>query len=135
MNADTPGAGIMGIVVTHGRLAEELVRTTELVVGPQVDLHAISGSELCDDDVIGGIRSLVGGRGERPAIVFVDYFGGSCCINSVRAVSGERGIKVISGVNLPILLSFATKRGALPYEELVDHLVRRGRESVRVIDL
>jgi mannose PTS system EIIA component len=124
-----------GIVVTHGKLSEELVRTAELIVGKQEELYAISGSDLCDDEVMGRIREIVARRAGAPIVVFVDYFGGSCCINCVRAVEGRPGIKVVSGVNLPILLAFATKRGTLPFEEMVDHLIRRGRESVKVIDL
>jgi mannose/fructose-specific phosphotransferase system component IIA len=135
MNDEQQSAEIAGIIVTHGKLADELVRTVELIIGPQGDLHAISGSDLCDENVIGRIREIIGRRGDKRVLVFVDYFGGSCCINSVRAVEGEAGVKVMSGVNLPVLLAFATKRGALPFEELVDHIVRRGRESVKVIDL
>ena len=128
-------AKITGIVVTHGKLAEELVRTAELIVGAQEDLFSISGSDLCDEHVVDRIRSIVGGH-ERPEIlVFVDFFGGSCCINSVRAVEGVPGAKVISGVNLPILLDFATKRETMGFDEMVDHLIRRGRESVKLIDL
>jgi mannose PTS system EIIA component len=126
---------IAGIVVTHGKLAEELVRTAELIVGHIDDLHAVSGSDLCDESVIGTIRGILARREDARVVVFVDYFGGSCCINSVRAVEGETGIKVVSGVNLPVLLAFATKRGTLPFDEMVDHLIRRGRESLKVIDL
>ena len=124
-----------GIVVTHGRLAEELVRTAELIVGAQEELYAVSGSDLCDESVIGTIREILARREGAHVIVFVDYFGGSCCINSVRAVEGEAGIKVVSGVNLPVLLAFATKRGTMPFDEMIDHLIRRGRESLKVIDL
>ena len=124
-----------GIVVTHGKLADELVRTAELIVGKQEELYAISGSDLCDENVIDRIRGIIARRGDMHAIVFVDYFGGSCCINSVRAVEHEEGIKIISGVNLPVLLAFATKRGTMPFEEMVDHIIRRGRESVKMIDL
>ena len=124
-----------GIVVTHGRLADELVRTVELIVGAQEDLFAVSGSDLCDESVIGKIREILARREDARVIVFVDYFGGSCCINSVRAVEGETGIKVVSGVNLPVLLAFATKRGTMPFDEMIDHLIRRGRESLKVIDL
>ena len=126
---------ITGIVVTHGKLAEELVRTAELIVGAQEDLYAVSGSDLCDESVIGTIREILAAREDARVIVFVDYFGGSCCINSVRAVEGETGIKVMSGVNLPVLLAFATKRGTMPFDEMIDHLIRRGRESLKVIDL
>jgi mannose/fructose-specific phosphotransferase system component IIA len=124
-----------GIVVTHGKLAEELVRTAELIIGPQEDLHAVAASDLCDEDIIGRVREIVRGRADKNAVVFVDYFGGSCCINSVRAVGHEERIKIISGVNLPLLLAFATKRDTMPFEEMIDHIVRRARESVKVIDL
>lgn len=134
MNEGTPAPVITGIVVTHGRLAEELVRTAELIVGPASELYAISGSDLCDEEVVRGIRGVIERRGGARVLVFVDYFGGSCCINSVRAIEGEEGVKVLSGVNLPVLLSFVTKRGTMTFEELVGHLVRRGRESVKVID-
>jgi PTS system mannose-specific IIA component len=135
MSDEKQSAGIAGIVVTHGKLADELIRTVELIVGPQRDLHAVSASGLCDENIIDKIREVVGHRDRKDVLVFVDYFGGSCCTNAVRAVEGENGIKVMSGVNLPLLLAFATKRDALPFEKLVDHLVRRGRESVKVIDL
>jgi mannose PTS system EIIA component len=135
MSDEKHSGRIAGIVVTHGKLAEELVRTAELIVGKQEDLHAVSGSDLCDESVIETIRGIISKRDDARVVVFVDYFGGSCCINSVRAVEGESGIKVVSGVNLPVLLAFATKRGTMPFEEMVDHLVRRGRESLKVIDL
>jgi mannose/fructose-specific phosphotransferase system component IIA len=135
MNDEEYSDRTAGIVVTHGKLAEELVRTAELIVGAQDDLYAVSGSDLCDESVIGRIREILARREDAHVIVFVDYFGGSCCINSVRAVEGEKGIKVVSGVNLPVLLAFATKRGTMPFDEMIDHLIRRGRESLKVIDL
>jgi PTS system mannose-specific IIA component len=100
----------IGIVVTHGNLAEELCHTTELIVGKLTGCYAISGSELCDEELITRIREIIDREKSENAIVFVDYFGGSCCINSVRAVRGLKGVRVISGVNLPVLLDFVTKR-------------------------
>ncbi len=135
MSDEKHSGRITGIVVTHGKLAEELVRTAELIVGAQEDLYAVSGSDMCDESVIGKIREILASREDARVIVFVDYFGGSCCINSVRAVGGETGIKVMSGVNLPVLLAFATKRGTMPFDEMIDHIIRRGRESMKVIDL
>jgi mannose/fructose-specific phosphotransferase system component IIA len=135
MSDERHTGSITGIVVTHGKLAEELVRTAALIVGEIDDLYAVSGSDLCDESVIGQIRDILARRDGARAVVFVDYFGGSCCINSVRAVEGESGIKVVSGVNLPVLLAFATKRGAMPFDEMIEHLIRRGRESLKVIDL
>lgn len=125
----------IGIIVTHGTLASELHHTTELIVGKLEDCYAISGSDFCDEEVINRIREIIDNTKSENTVVFVDYFGGSCCINSVRAVQGLKGAKVISGVNLPMLLDFATKRDSMEFQDMVDHLLRRGRESVKLVDI
>ncbi|UCF04793.1 MAG: hypothetical protein JSV33_12845 [bacterium] len=134
MSGEVVKTETIGIIITHGDLAEVLKRTVELIVGTVEGVYPLSGSDLCNEDIIGEIRKLITDDGKRRAILFVDYFGGSCCINSVRAVEGVPGVKVISGVNLPVLLDFVTKRGTMDFDTMVDHLIRRGRESVRVID-
>jgi PTS system mannose-specific IIA component len=134
MIKERPAKSTIGIIVTHGTLAGELYHTTELIVGKLKDCYAISGSNFCDEEVITRIKDIIEATRGQNAVVFVDYFGGSCCTNSVRAVQGLKGVKVISGVNLPMLLDFATKRDALEFREMVDHLLRRGRESVKLVD-
>lgn len=129
-----PATTTIGIIVTHGELAEELLHTTELIIGKIAGCYALSGSDFCDEEVIDRIRKIIEQERGSRAIVFVDYFGGSCCINTVRAVRGLKGVKVISGVNLPILLDFLTKRDSLEFHEMIDHLIERGRESVRLIE-
>ena len=135
MIKEQPPKPTIGIIVTHGTLAGELYHTTEMIVGKLEDCYPISGSDFCDEEVIAQIREILEKTDAEQAVVFVDYFGGSCCINSVRAVQGLKGVKVISGVNLPMLLDFATKRDSLEFREMVDHLLRRGRESVKLVDL
>ncbi len=134
MIEEKPTEQTIGIIVTHGDLAEELCHTTELIVGKLTGCYAISGSDFCDEEVIGRIKKILDTERSKKAIVFVDYFGGSCGINTVRAVRGLKGVKVISGVNLPILLDFITKRESFEFHEMVDHLINRGKESVRLIE-
>lgn len=129
-----PAIHTIGIIVTHGDLAEELRHTTELIVGKLSGCYAISGSDFCDEEVIARIKEIIDNEPKCNAIVFVDYFGGSCCINTVRAVKGLKNVSVISGVNLPILLDFMTKRDSIGFQEMVDHLINRGKESVRLIE-
>ena len=123
------------IVVTHGQLGEELLRTVSLIVGEVQDCYALSGSDMGDEDVIRSIHDILDTRDVGRAVVFVDYFGGSCGASCVRATRDLEGVKVISGVNLPILLDFVTKQGSMGLDELVDHLIRRGQESVKVIEI
>ncbi|MDD3643355.1 MAG: hypothetical protein PHQ19_07840 [Candidatus Krumholzibacteria bacterium] len=125
---------IIGIIVTHGNLAEELLATVEMIVGKTHDFYAMSGSDLCDENVAQRIGDLVTDSGrERRAVVFVDYFGGSCSAATIRATREYSDVRVISGVNLPILLDFVNKQDTYGLEEIVDHLLHRGRESIRVV--
>jgi PTS system mannose-specific IIA component len=134
MNNTADDTGTIGIIVTHGRLAEELLRTAELIIGTVEDCYAISGSDLCDEELVQRIRRIIVDSGREHAVIFVDYFGGSCCINSARAIDGIRGVKVVSGVNLPLLLDFLTKQGKMGFDEMIRHLVSRGSESIKVLD-
>lgn len=134
MNLTDDDTGTVGIIVTHGRLAEELLRTAELIIGNTQGCYAISGSDLCDEELIRKIREIIGESGKRHAVIFVDYFGGSCFVNCVRAIDGIEGVKVVSGVNLPLLLDFLTKQGTLGFEDLIRHLISRGSESIKVLD-
>ena len=125
---------IIGIIITHGNLAEELLATVKMIVGETYDCYAMSGSELCDEDVARRIDELVSTNGgERRAVVFVDYFGGSCSASTIRATRSHPEIRVISGVNLPILLDFVNKQDTFDLDEIVDHLLKRGQESIRVV--
>jgi PTS system mannose-specific IIA component len=124
---------ITGIIVTHGQLGEELLRTVGLIVGEIHDCYALSGSDLGDESVVSSIREILDRNEAKRAVVFVDYFGGSCGASCVKATRGLEGVKIISGVNLPILLDFVTKKGIMGLDEIVEHLIHRGQESVRVI--
>ena len=129
------GRNITGIIVTHGQLGDELIRTASLILGEVEDCYALSGSDLGDRKVIDSIREILDSNDVGEAVVLVDYFGGSCGASCIKATRGLEGVRVIRGVNLPILLDFVTKQGTLGLEELVEHLIHRGRESVRVVDL
>jgi len=126
---------MIGIIITHGHLAEELLKTAATIVGELHDCFALSGAELCDDEVVERITGILKSGGDGEAFLFVDYFGGSCCTSCVRASRPFENVKVISGVNLPMILDFVTKQDTMGMDDLADHLIHRGRESVRTIDL
>ncbi len=125
----------IGIIISHGDLAGALLKTAKGIIGRVEGCFMLSGSELSSDVLVGRIREILDRHEGRNAVLFVDYFGGSMCINSVRAMEGRKGVKIVSGINLPVLLDFMTKREAMEFEEMVDHLIVRGRESIRVIDV
>ncbi len=125
---------VIGIIVTHGDLGRELLATAGLIVGNISDCYYISGSNLTNEKVIEEIIKLAGREGEGGVVMFVDHFGGSCCTVCISAMRGRDKATIISGANLPLILDFINKRESMEYHEMIEHLIQRGRESVRVIE-
>ena len=99
------------IVATHGRLAEELLRTAEAIVGPveracTVSIDAQSAVEEARGRLATAIHK-VGADGEG-VLVLTDMFGGTPANLALTFLDEQ--IEVVTGVNLPMLLKLAGAR-------------------------
>jgi mannose/fructose-specific phosphotransferase system component IIA len=125
---DSP-APIRGVVVAHGEMAGGLVDAVHHICGlDETDVVPISNRSLAPDALLQRIRDEIRG----PTIVFTDMQTGSCGMAARRFCAEELGTPVITGVNLPLLLEFATHRH-LPIDELLERLVARGRDGIQLI--
>src|SRR5512140_3228029 len=102
---------MVGVVVaTHGRLAEELIRTAELVCGALERCKAVSvGPAEMEDaraQLAEAIKEVDAGEG---VLVLTDMFGGTPA-NLALTFLDER-LEVVTGVNLPMLMKLSTCRG------------------------
>jgi PTS system mannose-specific IIA component len=121
------------VLVTHGRLAEEFVAALEHVVGPPKDVAAISiGPE--DDmerrraDIVAAVAKVDSGAG---VVLMTDMFGGTPS-NLAISVMSESSVEVIAGVNLPMLIKFASVRDGLPLGQAVTAVQEAGRKYINV---
>ncbi len=121
------------VLVTHGRLAEEFVAALEHVVGPQKDVAAISiGPE--DDmerrraDIVAAVARVDSGAG---VVLMTDMFGGTPS-NLAISVMSESSVEVVAGVNLPMLIKFASVRDGLPLGQAVTAVQEAGRKYINV---
>ncbi len=99
------------VVATHGKLAEELVRTAEGVVGPLPRCEAISvgGAGASMEDARARLAEAVARADEgQGVLVLTDMFGGTPA-NLALTLLGDK-LEVVTGVNLPMLLKLATAR-------------------------
>jgi len=122
------------VIVAHGGLAAELKRATEHVVGRQDSMLAISigpeddrtarTREICD-----AADSVDTGQG---VVVVTDMYGGSPSNLSLRACRPANR-KILTGVNLPMLIKLAKSRG-LSVEEAVDRAAEAGRRYINSFD-
>lgn len=105
---------LKGVVVSHAGLAQSLVAAAETISGVPDALVPVS-NEGCDG---GSLKARIGEAiGAGPALVFVDLPGGSCLTGAVRIARDQgRGVAVVTGVNLAMLLDFVFHRDLTPAE-------------------
>jgi PTS system mannose-specific IIA component len=121
------------VLVTHGRLADELVAALEHVVGPQPNVSTVCiGPE--DDmeqrrrDILESVGKVDDGAG---VVVLTDMFGGTPS-NLAISIMDKAKVEVIAGVNLPMLIKLASVRH---HETLVDAVAsaqEAGRKYINV---
>ena len=99
------------VVVTHGQLADEMVKVIEMIVGAQERFCAVSflpseDMEAMRERVAAAVKSCDAGQG---VLVFTDMFGGTPS-NLSLPFHKENSIEILTGVNLPMLLKVASAR-------------------------
>ena len=121
------------VVVTHGYLANELIRAMEHVVGPQENVEAICiGAEDDMDQRRSDIMSAVKNVNTPDGVVVVtDMFGGTPC-NLAISIMNEAKLEVIAGVNLPMLVKFACCRDAENLEDCVTKVQEAGKKYINI---
>jgi PTS system mannose-specific IIA component len=121
------------VLVTHGRLAEEFVAALEHVVGKQSNVAAIcigpdDDMEQRRADILAAVGFVDDGDG---VILMTDMFGGTPS-NLAISVMSESKVEVIAGVNLPMLIKFASVRETEPLAEAVASVQEAGRKYINV---
>ena len=66
----------------------------------------------------------------RRAVVFVDLPTGSCLMAALQEVREIENVRVVSGVNLPMLLDFVFRLGESP-DDAADRAVEMGTKAIR----
>ena len=121
------------VLVTHGRLAEELVAALEHVVGPQPNVAAIGIGP--DDDMeerrVQIMESAVKADQGDGVVVLTDMFGGTPS-NLAISIMDKANVEVIAGVNLPMLIKLASVRNTEPLSEAVNNAREAGRKYINI---
>ena len=119
------------VLVTHGRLAEELRLAMEHVVGPQRNVATIcigadDDVECRRADILHCIEQVDTGDG---VVIMTDMFGGTPS-NLAISMMSRRQVEVIAGVNLPMLVKFAKCRSRETLGECVETTETAGRKYI-----
>jgi PTS system mannose-specific IIA component len=117
---------IGGVVVTHGRLATELVNAAEMIVGEINYITAVSigwhdDVDIARTEIERSIERVNAGNG---VLILTDMFGGTPT-NIAMTFLDDYPVEVVTGVNLPMIIKLA---GQLPEDTLPD-IAKRVRDQ------
>lgn len=122
---------VAGVLVTHGRLANELLAAAETIIGPIPHVTAVSigwhdDVDAASDEIERAITRVSENRG---ALLLTDMFGGTPTnIASMFLKEGE--IEVVTGVNLPMVIKLASQTGEESLAEVARRVRDQGREGI-----
>jgi len=124
---------ILAVLITHGDLACSLARVSEKLVAPQTNLHCFSTQMLSSEEIIREINEEIGKINPGKILIFVDLMGSNCWIigNKLKHEHPER-TTVISGVNVPMVISYLINYTRLEWDALLEKIVADAKKGIVV---
>jgi PTS system mannose-specific IIA component len=119
------------LVVTHCELGRELLKAAEFIVGrldatDSVQITQVVDCEAIRREIEKKIAELNSGRG---VLILTDMFGGTPSNLSLSFLK-EGVVEVLTGVNLPMIISIAQSRSHLNLTQLAEKAEEAGRKSI-----
>lgn len=122
---------LAGVIVTHAGLAEALRDAALHIAGDATDLEIVSNDGLSAEQLAERVRGVLDRRGGEGCIVFTDMGGGSCATASLLLIRNYPNARLVTGVNLPMLVDFVLRRADLDLDAMVKRLLQRGLSSIQ----
>lgn len=120
------------LIATHGKMASGLKHTAEFLVGNAADITAIDAYVEADQDLEAELQRFFDAAKDDEVYAFTDLQGGS--VNQKMMVYADRpNVKIMTGVNLPIVVQVILGDEKLSEEELAEFL-SEAREELKIMN-
>ena len=124
---------IGGLIVTHGRLAIELLNAAETITG---EIDHIAAVSLGWHDDVGTAAAMVQKGLERVntgdgVVILTDMFGGTPT-NIASTFLNEGKVEIVTGVNLPMLIKVASMTPVTDLLTVAREMREHGRNAIWV---
>ncbi|MCI4444893.1 MAG: PTS sugar transporter subunit IIA [Candidatus Aminicenantes bacterium] len=125
---------IGGVIVSHGKLAEELLNALTIILGEAPNIEAISigwydDVEESKKKINQSIKKVDQKNG---VIIFTDMFGGTPSNLSFSFLT-ENKIEIITGVNLPMLIKFVSLQRNNNLKDVAKKVAEQGRKNIHLV--
>jgi len=125
---------IGGIIVCHGRMAEELLNALTIILGeaPNIEAISIGWYDDVEDSKKKINQSLKKVDQKSGAVIFTDMFGGTPS-NLSFSFFKEGHVEIITGVNLPMLIKFVSLQRANNLKDVAKKVVDQGKKNIHLV--
>jgi PTS system mannose-specific IIA component len=123
---------IGGVIVSHGKVATELLAAAKTVVGELEHLEAVSigwndDVEKANEEISRAIKKVSNGSG---VLLLTDMFGGTPTnISAMFIAEGE--VEIVTGVNLPMVIKLASQTKEVSLSEMAKTVEEQGKQSIQ----
>lgn len=125
---------IGGVIVCHGRMAEELLNALTIILGEAPNIEAISigwydDIEESKKKIAQSIKRVDKKNG---VVIFTDMFGGTPS-NLSFTFYKDNQVEVVTGVNLPMLIKFVSLQRNDALKETARKVVDQGKKNIHLV--
>lgn len=98
------------IVATHGKFAEGIKTSIELIIGNIDNLEILNCYTTQSFNLKEEVEFILKKYPKEELIVLTDIFGGSVNNEFLENISNYKNLNIVSGVNLPLILTLIEKQ-------------------------
>ena len=117
-------------IIAHGDLARVLLQTTEKIVGKQSNVNTFSNKTDSLPVLAEKIKQRLDKINTVNVIFFIDLMGGSCWTLANLIRKQYKDIVIITGVNVPMLISYFTNLQQMSFTDLVNKVIKDGNRGI-----
>lgn len=121
-----------GVVIAHGPFGKAIIEAVESIMGSAEGVFPLSVTEMSVKDIESRLSSIINEpkEGVDGIVIMACLRGGSSWNVSAALAKGKDHVRVLSGVNLGMLLTFLIKRDSMSLDDLVDDLLQEGKNGI-----
>ena len=118
------------ILASHGKLAEGMKDTLEMIVGKNENNYAFAAySDGSETKFLEDIQALINENQDEQIVIATDVLGGSVNNEMIQLLNRYPQVYLISGMNLPVIITLATAVCPLT-TEMIEEAISMGKEGV-----
>ncbi len=124
------------VVIAHGPLGAAYIDAAKSIMGTDEGLFAMSVTDMSVTEIASRLGSIVNEvREDVDGIIIMACLRGGSSWNVSAAVAKDKPhVRLVSGVNLAMLLTFLTKRDSLSLDELVKKMKEEAIKGVTSLE-